>query len=122
MGTWWRCDPLPPSNILITPDGHGFFSAGVDHLRPEGDFSPSLGTAPYHDNILSLYGSDEGWAAATLPRLHDFGLNTIGAFSRPELFPGAIAYTVRLALANSSASQPRRSKLINRLIPGTRRY
>lgn len=95
-GVWW----------LITPDGHGFFSAGVDHLRPEGDFSPPLGRAPYHDNILALYGSDDGWAAATLPRLHTFGLNTIGAFSAPELFPHAIAYTVTLALARHAPAVP----------------
>ena len=35
-GVWW----------LVTPDGHGFFSMGVDHLRPDGDLSPPLGTAP----------------------------------------------------------------------------
>ena len=34
-GVWW----------LITPDGHGFFSVGVDHLRPGGDFSPPLNRA-----------------------------------------------------------------------------
>lgn len=95
-GVWW----------LVTPDGHGFFSAGVDHLRPDGDLSPPLGRAPYHDNVLALYGSDEGWAAATLPRLHDFGLNTIGAFSRPELFPNAIAYTVTLTLAANAPAVP----------------
>src|SRR5262245_28368298 len=88
-GVWW----------LITPDGHGFFSLGVDHLRPGGDFSPSLGTAPYYDNIIARYGSETGWAAATLPRLQDLGVNTIGAFSEPQWFPQQIAYTVRLALS-----------------------
>jgi hypothetical protein len=76
-GVWW----------LITPAGHGFFSIGVDHLRPEGDFSPPLGTAPYHDNILARYGSDAAWATATSARLTDLRVNTIGAFSQPELFP-----------------------------------
>lgn len=95
-GVWW----------LITPDGHGFFSVGVDHLRPGGDFSPPLGTAPYHDNILARYGSEEGWAAATLPRLRDLGVNTIGAFSEPARFPNAIAYTVTLALAATAPAVP----------------
>ena len=95
-GVWW----------LITPDGHGFFSVGVDHLRPGGDFSPPLGTAPYHDNIIAKYGSEEGWAAATLPRLHDLGVNTIGAFSEPARFPNAIAYTVTLALAANAPAVP----------------
>lgn len=88
-GVWW----------LITPDGHGFFSVGVDHLKPGGDFSPALGTAPYYDNIIARYGSETGWAAATLPRLQNLGVNTIGAFSEPQWFPGSIAYTVRLGLS-----------------------
>lgn len=95
-GVWW----------LITPDGHGFFSVGVDHLRPEGDFSPPLGTAPYQDSILARYGSLEGWATATLPRLRDLGVNTIGAFSEPWRFPNAIAYTVTLALAANAPAVP----------------
>lgn len=95
-GVWW----------LITPDGHGLFSVGVDHLRPGGDFSPPLGTAPYHDNILARYGSEEAWATATLPRLHDLGINTIGAFSEPSRFPNAIAYTVTLALAANAPAVP----------------
>jgi agarase len=88
-GVWW----------LITPDGHGFFSLGVDHLRPGGDFSPALNRAPYYDNIIAKYGSETAWAAATLPRLQDLGVNTIGAFSEPQWFPSQMAYTVRLALS-----------------------
>ena len=88
-GVWW----------LVTPDGHGFFSAGVDHLRPGGDFSPPLGTAPYHDNILAKYGSEAAWATATRARLGDIGINTVGAFSEPERFAGTIAYTVTLFLS-----------------------
>jgi hypothetical protein len=95
-GVWW----------FITPDGHGFFSFGVDHLTPAGDFSPPLGRSPYQDNILARYGSEAGWAAATLARLHKWGFNTIGAFSRPELFPNAIAYTVTLRLAESAPEVP----------------
>jgi agarase len=95
-GVWW----------LVTPDGHGFFSIGVDHLRPEGDFSPPLGTAPYHDNIIAKYGSEAAWAAATRVRLAGLGVNTIGAFSQPELFPGTIAYTVRLHLSEQAPAVP----------------
>jgi agarase len=95
-GVWW----------LVTPDGHGFFSIGIDHLTPAGDFSPPLGTSPYRDNILALYGSDAGWAAATRPRLAAFGINTIGAFSRPDLFPSTIAYTIRMAMAENAPEVP----------------
>lgn len=95
-GVWW----------LVTPDGHGFFSVGVDHLRPGGDVSPALGTAPYHDNILAKYGSEAAWATATRPRLAAMGVNTIGAFSEPERFPSTIAYTVRLALSEQAPAVP----------------
>ena len=96
-GVWW----------LITPDGHGFFSVGVDHLRPGGDLSPPLGTAPVprqHPRPLRQRGRLGG---ATLPRLADLGVNTIGAFSQPECFPRPIAYTVRLALAEPRAGRAR---------------
>ncbi|MEO8605356.1 MAG: hypothetical protein ABI629_22495 [bacterium] len=95
-GVWW----------LITPDGHGFFSVGVDHLRPGGDYSPALDRAPYYDNIIAKYGSETGWAAATLPRLQSLGVNTIGAFSEPQWFPNAIAYTVRLGLSSYAPEVP----------------
>src|SRR4051812_18839581 len=64
-GVWW----------LVTPAGHGFFSAGVDHLRPDGDFSPALGTSPYHDAVVALYGTDAAWAAATIARLQSWHVN-----------------------------------------------
>jgi len=95
-GVWW----------LITPDGHGFFSVGVDHLRPGGDFSPALNRAPYYDNIIAKYGSETAWAAATLPRLQDLGINTIGAFSEPQWFPSSLAYTVRLGLSAYAPAVP----------------
>ena len=95
-GVWW----------LVTPDGHGFFSMGVDHLRPEGDFSPPLGTAPYHDNIIAKYGSEAAWATATRARLADIGVNTIGAFSEPDRFPSTIAYTIRLGLSEHAPAVP----------------
>jgi len=47
-GVWW----------FITPEGNGMFSAAVTSLRPEGDFSPPINRAPYHDNILARYRGD----------------------------------------------------------------
>lgn len=82
-GVWW----------LITPDGHGFFSAGVAGVRPEGDYAPALGTYPYWDNVTARYGSDAAWAAATLARLRDLHVNTLGTWSRTHLFAGQIAYS-----------------------------
>ena len=38
-GVWW----------LVTPTGHPFFSAGVNHASSYGDWAPQLGTYPYRD-------------------------------------------------------------------------
>ncbi len=66
----------------------------------------SVRGTPQWGNILARYGSEAGWATATLERLHDFRINTIGAFSRPELFPGSVAYTVTLFLAANAPEVP----------------
>jgi agarase len=89
-GVWW----------LITPDGHAFFSMGVTGVRPEGDFAPSLGTSPYHDNILARYGSEAAWADVAADRLADLHVNTLGGWSRTALFPARIAYTEVLTFAS----------------------
>src|SRR5258705_1835 len=44
--------------------------------------------------------------ALPISRLADLGVNTIGAFSEPERFPGSIAYTVRLALSEHAPAVP----------------
>ena len=91
-GTWW----------LITPDGNAFFSAGVNHVDPAGDFAPALGTSPYHDNIIARYGSEEAWADATAARLEALGFTTIGAFSNTALFAERIPYTTLLSFAQQA--------------------
>lgn len=95
-GVWW----------FITPDGHGFFSAGVAGVRPEGDYAPALATYPYWDNVTARYGSDAAWATATLARLHDLHVNTLGAWSRTHLFAGEIAYTEVLGFAARAPAVP----------------
>src|SRR5579864_3574478 len=64
-GRWW----------LVTPDGHVFFSKGVDNVsyRPEAASSPK---PPADLN---------GWAAATVRQLRGWGFNTAGAWSVSEL-------------------------------------
>jgi hypothetical protein len=95
-GVWW----------LITPDGHGFFSAGIAGVRPEGDYAPALSTYPYWDNVTTKYGSDAAWAAATLTRLQDLHVNTLGAWSRTNLFPSQIAYTIILQFSIRAPAVP----------------
>jgi hypothetical protein len=91
-GTWW----------LITPSGNAFFSAGVNHVDPAGDFAPALGTSPYHDNIIARYGSEAAWADVTAARLETLGFTTLGAFSNTALFAARIPYTILLGFAQQA--------------------
>jgi hypothetical protein len=95
-GRWW----------LVTPDGHGFFSAGVSQVSPGGDFSPPIGRSPYNDNILALYGSEEGWAEVTGERLRSWGFNTLGAWSRSSLFAATLPHTPILSLNRAAPAVP----------------
>lgn len=88
-GVWW----------FVTPAGHPFFSAGVNHISSYGDFAPALGTYPYRDAILPRYGSEAAWSDEVIHRLEQAGLNTIGAWSQVELFAGRFPYTPILGFA-----------------------
>jgi hypothetical protein len=85
-GVWW----------FVDPDGHGFFSSGVNSVNPAGDFALTLGRSPYLEEILERYGSEENWADATRNRLRSWGINTLGAFSIPTVFAEPMPYTVAL--------------------------
>lgn len=88
---WW----------FIDPDGQRFFSTGVNAVSPGGHYCPDLGTSPYHDNIMDLYGSEEAWADVTLTRLQEWNFNTLGAWSSVDLFEGELAYTTILYLSGA---------------------
>ncbi|TFH24306.1 MAG: hypothetical protein E4H03_03920 [Myxococcales bacterium] len=76
---------------LITPDGHGFFAAAVNSVT-QGAFSPPIGTNPYKDNILALYGSEDVWVEVSLERLQRWNFNTVGAFGQ-VISAGRMPYT-----------------------------
>ena len=80
-GRWW----------LVTPDGHAFFSKGVDNVsyRPEAASSPK---APADTNA---------WAAATARQLHSWNFNTTGAWSASELYGKEIVYAPVIDMAAS---------------------
>ena len=80
-GVWW----------FITPDGHAFFSAGVNSVT-QGAFSPPIGTNPYQDNILALYGNEDVWREVSFERLERWNFNTVGAFG-PAIASGRHPYT-----------------------------
>jgi agarase len=83
QGKWW----------LVTPEGNAFWSKGVCHISYEGDAAPALGYAPYNRAVAAKYGSASGWAKATADRMRGWGLNTVGAWSSPEMNSVGLAYT-----------------------------
>jgi len=91
-GRWW----------LITPEGHAFLSKGVCHVSYTADDAPSLGYAPYGRITEAKYGSAERWAKATAQRMRSWGLNTVGAWSSPEMHRVGLAYAPILDIAASA--------------------
>lgn len=89
-GRWW----------LVTPDGHPFFSTGINGVGSVGSSVGSTTERPYLDNITALYGDLDVWSARTLERLHTWGFNTLGAWSEPQFFPG-MPYTTIVHMSGS---------------------
>lgn len=88
-GRWW----------LIDPDGHPFFSNGINHVTPEGTVDRN-GRAAYHEAILAKYGSEDAWADGQLERFDRWGTNTLGDWSDAGAFAGkGVPYTVMLGWA-----------------------
>jgi len=89
-GVWW----------LVDPDGYVFISKGVNHVDHRGDFCPALGYSPYERNVTAKYGGVEAWVDVTVKRLKEWGFNTVGSWSSPELF-GRMPYTLILDILAS---------------------
>ncbi len=79
-------------------------SIGVDAIRYEGDRTKGTGPSPYMNTVASKYTSRSAWAKVTIERLRDWGFNTIGAWSGPELYDSGLAYTIILDLATKSGA------------------
>lgn len=71
---------------LVTPDGHGFFSSGLDCVNPQspGPVNNAGAIRDYPvDNLKSAFGEawHEAWSDITKYRLISWGINTIAAWS-----------------------------------------
>ena len=88
---WW----------IVTPDGHGFISKGVCHVSYTADHAPTLGYSPYGRVTAAKYGSAKAWAKATAERMKSWGLNTVGAWSSPEMHSQQLAYAPIINVAAS---------------------
>jgi hypothetical protein len=86
---WW----------LVTPDGHPFYSVGVNSLGYGGNVGQTTGSDLYRDNLDSLYESEEAWADITSLRLRSWGFNTAASWSDNHLFADSMAFTVNLSLS-----------------------
>jgi len=91
---------------FITPDGHGFFSAGVTSVST-GAYSPPIDRNPYRDNIEARYGSLEAWREHTLERLDGWSFNTMGAWSSfASEAGGQLAHTPIVSFHTSAPEIP----------------
>lgn len=92
-GRWW----------LVDPDGHPFFSQGINNVTFEGT-PDKFGATPYHDAALAKYGTAESWATAQVQRMQEWGYNTLGGWSQADRFAGRAVYTVLLNQTSQSSS------------------
>ncbi len=91
-GRWW----------LVDPDGHPFFSQGINHATFIGTPDRN-GATPYHDAAVARYGTHEAWAAAQIERMDAWGYNTLGAWS-DDLFFDDRPYVLLLGMTGQDFS------------------
>jgi len=83
-GKWW----------LVTPEGHAFYSLGVNSLNIyEGD-----GTSDsYYGRNFDTYTSFEQWNAQTAQRVHDdWHFNTVAGWSNQQMYHRGMPATLNL--------------------------
>jgi hypothetical protein len=90
-GRWW----------FVTPEGHAFVSMGVNNVGPVGDTDRETGRDPYGDTVAASYASEAAWSDAAVERLQSWTFNTIGAWSRHDLFAGRLPQAPILGFGGS---------------------
>ncbi len=88
---------------LITPDGNGFLSKGINHLSFNGDRGRKTGRHEYRERVEKKYGSAKAFRGAAVDRLRAWGFNTLGAWCDDDAARlHRIPYTKILNLAAST--------------------
>lgn len=107
---WFRTEQVDGRWWLVTPDGHPFWSAGVNGVRPDGTADRD-GNTPYADAVAAAYDSEQAWADAQLERFRRWGVTTLGGWGEEAqpLFDGRVPYTQVLDLARDVDEQGRYS-------------
>ncbi|WP_245608329.1 glycoside hydrolase 5 family protein [Thermococcus guaymasensis] len=96
---YFRIEKINGVFWLVDPEGYIFISKGVNAVNYLGDHSPKLGYSPYYINVIKKYGGAEGWINVTTQRFVEWGFNTIGAWSSPELHE-YLPYTLLLDIGS----------------------
>jgi agarase len=102
----FRVEEIDGRHWFITPDGHGLFSAGINHVNWRADYSPPIDSRPYHENVLAKYADEEGWAEVTEKRLRSWSVNTIGAWSSMAYLDEGLPHTPVLSLNRAAPEVP----------------
>jgi hypothetical protein len=89
---WW----------LVTPDGHPFYSRGVDHVSADPDTDRTTGQCPYCNAIAAKYPSLDAWAATQVQRLRSWGFNTVSSWSDLDRLSAHMPYTDLLSMASGN--------------------
>lgn len=90
---FFRTDVLCDRWWFITPDGHPTWSLGINTLGPYSSEGQETGRNYYAETVAAVYGSDEAWAEANIPRVRGWGFNTAGSWSADTLLMGGMAVT-----------------------------
>lgn len=90
-GQWW----------LITPEGHPFFSTGMNVLNYSGTATKD-GVRHYQEACDEKYESREAWAEAQFDRCLAWGWNTVGCWSDWALFKNKMPYTIIISIAGAN--------------------
>lgn len=98
---YFRTEKIGEQWWLITPDGHPFFSTGINVLGPHGTATHD-GVRHYYENIIALYGDVETWTEVTYQRCMDWGWNTVGSWSAWDLFKDRMPYTIIIYIAHAN--------------------
>ncbi|HEV2380459.1 MAG TPA: agarase [Terriglobia bacterium] len=106
-GVWW----------LIWPDGAPSISVGVDTIRYQGDPIRRTDRAPYLEAVKRIYPDRNAWESAVLSRLTEWGFNTVGAWSDPELWKREFPYTVILDIAGRAGADWEHGKPVDVYAP-----
>lgn len=102
---YFRLEREGERHWLVTPDGHGFFSSGLDCVRPHSPGPIGNGEDNNFDypveNLKRAFGEEwhEAWSELTKYRLIRWGINTVAAWSDTGFARGSkIPYVAMLNL------------------------